>query len=77
MCMFSSGPSFGMLTVSALMLFLCCPPQPVYRDLLPLYFPRSQQEEEFAAKALPEDVGECNQTSLICTRLFCMKLCIE
>ena len=33
-------------------------PQPVYRDLLPLYFPRTSEEEAYAAKALPEDVGE-------------------
>lgn len=29
-----------------------------YSTILPLYFPRNQKEEEFAAKALPLDLGD-------------------
>jgi hypothetical protein len=51
-----------------LVVFVVAGEYPVYRDLLPLYFPRSQQEEEFAAKALPEDVGNSDGEPVIVER---------
>ncbi len=33
-------------------------PQAVYRNLLPLYFPRSAEEESYATKALPAAIGD-------------------
>ena len=36
-----------------------------YISLLPLYFPRSEREEEYAAYQLPEDVGNENGEPVI------------
>ncbi len=32
--------------------------QAVYRQVFPLYFPRSAEEESYAAKALPTSIGD-------------------
>ena len=39
-----------------LSLYFCC--QMWYRDVMPLYFPRTKDEEELAAKVLPADLGD-------------------
>ncbi|ELU00298.1 hypothetical protein CAPTEDRAFT_229066 [Capitella teleta] len=40
----------------------------VYNSLLPLYFPRSQSEEDFAAYHLPEDIGNEDGEPVIAER---------
>lgn len=42
--------------------------QEVYNSLLPLYFPRSQSEEDFAAYHLPEDIGNEDGEPVIAER---------
>ena len=42
--------------------------QAVYRSLLPLYFPRSRDEELFAAFHLPLDVGNADGEPVIAER---------
>ena len=32
--------------------------QAIYRKVMPLYFPRSRQEEEFLVNELPDDIGK-------------------
>lgn len=46
-------------------MMLLCDPQRIYADLLPLYFPRTQQEAKFASMALPADVGEFTLCALV------------
>ena len=36
----------------------CLHLQSIYDKIMPHYFPRSRAEEEFAAKAMPPDIGE-------------------
>jgi len=42
--------------------------QDSYSSLLPLYFPRSQQEELYAAQRLPADVGNEDGEPVIAER---------
>ena len=40
--------------------------QPIYKKVMPLYFPRNQEEEDFVVNELPDDIGKCcNLGSLI------------
>jgi len=42
----------------------------VYQQVLPLYFPRNAEEEEYAAKALPADIGNEDGEPVIAERMI-------
>lgn len=38
-------------------MYVCVFPQPVYKKLLPLYYPRSEEEEKACLPLIPADIG--------------------
>lgn len=51
-------PATSCLTPQLLLTRVCvCVLQPVYRKLLPLYFPRSEEEERACRPLVPADIG--------------------
>ena len=33
--------------------------QAIYKKVMPLYFPRNQEEEDYVVNELPDDIGKC------------------
>lgn len=48
--------------------FLAVTIQPVYRKLLPLYFPRSEEEERASLPLLPADIGNAEGEPVVAER---------
>lgn len=46
-------------------LIVCVSPQPVYKKLLPLYYPRSEEEENACVHLIPADIGNSEGEPII------------
>lgn len=53
-----------------LIVFVSDTPETVYSRVLPLYFPRTKEEEEFATRALPADIGNEMGEPVIAERMI-------